>query len=408
MTHTALAENCKIIESITIVSMLSLLCEGAVEVKSLDGSEWDLDQNGVYNVEQCVWHSGAANQVCLRLPNRVRAIGDGVFEKAVNVVEVEFEEESILERIGSAAFMGTPIAYIEVPKSVRVIGKGAFAGCGRLEVLDFEDGSQLEVIEDECFSGSRISAVDLPPSLKTMGNRCFASCNRLMSIGFGEEPCLERIGCGFAEGATLMKLQLPESLKSVESGCFRGMNVFEFVFPGRFELPHASFDGVNVKKVVVPGSVTVITTEAFAHCLALSSLSFMPGTCDMVIKYGAFCATSLAEISFPARVTEIHQSAFQSTCRLKVLSFPVDSRLRFIGASAFLGSRIDLAQLKLPDSVEIIGDKAFATYGRNIAFSFSEGSQLTVLGNLGIKRHVFLSFPPRFLRCVRNSHVTMY
>ena len=387
--------------------MLSLLCEGALEVTSHDGSEWDLDENHVYSVEKCVWHSANPSEVCLTLPNRVRVIGDRVFENDKNVVEVEFEEGSILERIGLAAFMGTLIEFIEIPKSVKVIGRRAFAGCVRLKVLDFENGSQLEEIEDECFYGSEISTVDLPPSLKRLGNRCFASCKSLMSIGFGENPCLESFGREFAEGARLMKLELPESLKYLERVCFSGMFVFEFLYPERFELPMAVFDCITVKKVVVPGNVTVISTQAFAHCSALIDLSFMPGTDDLVIKWGAFMGTSLAEVSFPARLTEIHQSAFHGACRLKVLSFPVDSRLRIIGPSAFLGSRVDLTKLELPNSVEVIGAKAFATYGMNIAFSFGEDSQLTSLGSLGLKRNVFLSFPPRFLRCVRDSHITM-
>ena len=355
-----------------------------------------------YDVSECVWQNNAETNISLQIPNSVKSIGDRVFQNDSKLGEVEFESDSILESIRAFSFAGTRIAYIEVPKTVRVIGKGAFSGCLSLAVLDFEDGSQIEVIDDEAFCDARLSSVDIPETVVRIGNKCFARCKCLMSLSFAKQTKLKELGDEFASDSKLIRFEVPESLGTAKKSSFLGINIFEFIFPSVTCIPFACFENINVQKLVVPQSVRVITAGSFAHCIALSTLEFQPNSKTYLIEKGAFCGTSVTQVLFPASLVTIEASAFQSVSRLKFIQFEKNSVLKSIGDCAFMGSMLDVSTVNLPNSVESVGAKAFATYGKNRSLSFGETSSLVKLGPLWLKRPIFLSFPVSFLRTMRK------
>lgn len=97
----------------------------------------------------------------------------------------------------------------------------------------------------------------------------------------------------------------------------------------------------TVKKDNIDYTVTAIGNNAFCH---------------------SYTSTNVSSVFIPATVTSIGNGAF-SYCRfLATVTFAEGSQLKSIGASAFFGSEYEhpiFTEIKIPDSVETIGNTAF-------------------------------------------------
>ena len=97
----------------------------------------------------------------------------------------------------------------------------------------------------------------------------------------------------------------------------------------------------TVKKDNIDYTVTAIGNNAFCH---------------------SYTSTNVSSVFIPATVTSIGNGAF-SYCRfLATVTFAEGSQLKSIGASAFFGSEYEhpiFTEIKIPDSVETIGNAAF-------------------------------------------------
>lgn len=66
--------------------------------------------------------------------------------------KIEFEKHSKLEKIGSYAFSKTKIEKITIPYRVKEISIGAFDGCKNLKEIEFSEDSKLQRIKTDAFS----------------------------------------------------------------------------------------------------------------------------------------------------------------------------------------------------------------------------------------------------------------
>lgn len=91
------------------------------------------------------------------------------------ITSVVFEEGSVCEEVGVAAFRNCPFTSIVLPDSVRSIGAKAFEACLKLSSVTF--GSNVETIGDLAFSGCRIlSNIVVPASVVKIGQYAFSGC----------------------------------------------------------------------------------------------------------------------------------------------------------------------------------------------------------------------------------------
>lgn len=158
--------------------------------------------------------------------------------------------------------------------------------------------------------------------------------------------------------AQLPEVTVPEGVTCIGVGAFRKVaSLRSLTLPdGVTEICSKAFNGCyNLKTVHLPDSVRYIGSYAFEYCKRLETIN-MPRNL-LEIGDHAFEQTRLSELSFPANLRKIGQSAFRGLDGLRALRFPAS--LSEIGARAFEFCS-NLGNLYFCSTVKKIGDLAFA------------------------------------------------
>lgn len=173
----------------------------------------------------------------------------------------------------------------------------------------------VEVVSDSAFYQCKtIQKVILSQSIRSLGEKAFAECSALAEIS-GMERVQEigrnAIACTPFEknqeyvlvGSTLTKYSGKQSVFKVPDGV-------EVIAEGAFKV--FSFHTVDtLEEVVLPGSVTKLSTAAFMGRNALKKINLPEGL--TTISQGAFAeCTALESLHIPSAVTELYSSSFTS------------------------------------------------------------------------------------------------
>lgn len=163
----------------------------------------------------------------------------------------------------------------------------------------------------------------------------------------------------FEDKTEIRSVILPESVTSIGAFAFNGCTSLQSI-----RLPE--------------NNVTYIDHEAFARCSSLTEVYLYDGT---VCSWGLFHGdTSLATLRLPATMLEIPGRLCEECTSLTRVIMPpscerigndaflrcsslrdvtLSETLRSLGTSAFAGTALDLAALKLPRSLTFVGGGAF-------------------------------------------------
>ncbi len=214
-------------------------------------------------------------------------------------------------RIASNAFSGNDtLTEVIVPDTVTEIASGAFQKMKRLSKIT------LPFVGKTALADSYMYETDEADGKAINGERSFAYIFGMEEYSYGEA-----ITAGFGSGSETY--YLPANLKEIT------------IKPsGEYKIPMYAFSGIKlIEKVNLKGNITAIGSYAFQDCRDLST------------------------VEIPASVTTIGFSAFKGCSYLKTVAFEANSALVEIKESAFANTAI--RELVLPQSVEIVGIKAF-------------------------------------------------
>ncbi len=381
---------------------------------SISGEEYDESDWGEYTVVGAIpngllWNDELRQKLTyVRIASGITSIIWGTFQSCSSLETVIFSEESSLTSIGEDAFYYcTALKSVEFPKSLVSIGDYAFCGCGSLQTVSF--GENVEEIGKQAFYDTALESIILPSSLTTIGNRAFSECSQLATIEFSEHSSLTSIGEGtFSICTALKSIILPSSLTTIGNSAFDECSQLATIeFAEHSSLTSigesAFYNCTALKSVEFPKSLVFIGERAFSGT-ALNNITFNYSSVDKFLTssvegfpYGCFGgdgSTNIKEIRvtnlingqpmknvlIPMGMETIKDYAFWNDVNVESVTFP--DGFKSIPAGAF--RRTAIKALKMPASLETIGDRAFEGCDMLEEITFNEG--LKTIGERAFQR----------------------
>ena len=229
--------------------------------------------------------------------------------------KVKLNGEAVIPRgtveIGFGAFQrNSQLRFVELPESVKKINSRAFAECGDLERVILNDG--LEVIEGNVFNGcGKLKTLVFPDSLKEVHAYAFYKTSL-------EEPVYNRSGDilhHYPSGSSAVSFSVPARVKTLFEGAFfRTGALEEVILPEGLErINLRAFLETDIKRVIIPASVTGVSSNAFWNCPELEMVDFRCG--EEALEESVFHACPKLEILFNGR-----KASFEQELRIKGIS----------------------------------------------------------------------------------------
>lgn len=328
------------------------------------------------------------NITSIEIPSSVTVIGTSAFWACQNLASVNFEDLTSLTTIGGSAFESTAVPVVDlsntelttiaagafqynddlttvkIPATVTSFQQQAFSGCDSLVTLEIPTESQLTTIGNSALWSTGFTTLDLSNAtgLNSIGSFAFQDCEKLQSITFPDIDALTINNLAFDGTTSLASLDLSgiSSLTINGDRTFRnsGLQSIDLSDTNLTSIPDQAFYGCSsLTTVTLPTSLTSIGDSAFVNS-GLQSID-LSETSVTSIPYQAFWfCESLSDVKLPSRITSIGTSAFCRCTSLTEFDFNSLTSLASIGASAFEGSGIIVADLSKTQLTTIM-DGAF-------------------------------------------------
>ncbi len=282
---------------------------------------------------------GCSNLKTVILPDTVKSIGNYAFSGCSSLSGIEFPEG--LTSIGDCAFSNcTSLTEVTIPKSVTYMGSMSVSGFGSAfehsGVTTFHLPEGWTQIPASAFANcNQLTSIELPSTVTQIGDLAFAFCSGLEEVKLSDE--LEEIGNYVFQGCTSMtEFTIPETVTTMGYWVFYDSGITCMSMPATVQRwgsnSMSTFEGKNIKKVIIEEGVVNIPNEMFAGC------------------------AGLAEIEWASTVNSIGSNAFTGCTALEILEIP--ESVTSIGGAAFAGCQ-SLKELHIPVTVTSIGEQIF-------------------------------------------------
>lgn len=241
----------------------------------------------------------------IHLPANLKTISTAAFSGCTNLKSVEFPEA--LTKIESRAFEKSGLVRMELPDTVTTMGSDVFSECPNLEFVKLP--RNLEVIEMSMFKKcAKLQSVVFPENVKVIGRWAFMWCDELQNFSLPES--LEVIGNqAFIDCESLTEVTIPANVTIIEQNSFSGCGKLRAIYVAEGNPAYQSVDGVLMTKdgtmvhtcpgakegtFVIPNGVTTIASLAFFDCQNLKRL-VIPATLTTINERGFdFCDNLLS------------------------------------------------------------------------------------------------------------------
>ena len=302
-------------------------------------------------------------------PENIEYIGESAFYQT-NISEVKFTNN--IKEFGAHTFYGTKINSITFPSYITIIPAlflTSSALTGKLSIP-----SQVVEIQQLAFAFTSITSIELNSAigLKIIDEAAFYADIFLSGVfplgNFSLIGPLAFFGCSFdsvqvicthiCESAFCFNSKLSGKVEIMTS--FIDQNAFSFC-PNIKSLEIAFINTYN-GSILVPHQNYLPKMFVFSDS---SLLNFNITTESDFVSYGdlafGFCS-SLKLVNFPATIESICNRCFYCCSSLPQNLILTDyTSLRIIGNESFYGCESIIGEVAFPNSLEIIGDRAFSS-----------------------------------------------
>ena len=229
------------------------------------------------------------------------------------------------------------------------------------------DKTELAVVMENGYSGNVVIPASVTYngttySVTSIGYHAFYDCKGLTSVTIPNS--VTYIGQSAFEGCS--------GLTSVHITDLEAWCKIEFVkyvdSNPLYNAHHLFLNGVEIKNLVIPNSVTNIGSLAFCGCSGLTSIT-IPNSVTSIGESAFYLCSGLTSITIPNSVTSIGGGAFSNCSGLTSITIP--NSVTSIGGGAFSNCS-GLTSITIPNSVTSIGKSAFnGCYRINTIYSLN-------------------------------------
>ena len=363
-----------------------------------------------------------------------------------------------LKQISGSVFQGcASLEKIELPDSLTSLNLSAFAGCKSLKRIEIPQF--VEYLTSHALNMEEVIVHPDNSKYYSLDN-CILRKSDNVIISGGQHSTIPKVATAIGEeafsGNTLKQITVPGNIKTIGRGAFSGASLSEITIENGVEEIDAAFGSCNLKKLVIPDSVTKIDQLVYGNC-KVGELSVSPGNKiyysvdDYIltrdgnsivagilsnnpipavaeeIGNGAFYRHFyIEEITIPANIKRVGTSAFYNCLNLKKVIFEggeviesysfwecrgltavrFSKNVKRIEPHAF--GNTNIASATLPEGVSLEGKKFF--FRDNFTVYYTQGTELSEIsyrGNLIECESVYENGFP-YVKSVKLNYITYY
>ena len=222
---------------------------------------------------------------------------------------------------------------------------------------------------DAFYNCSNVS-ITIPNSVTSIGSSAFCSCNALKRVDISDFDAWCKINFVNADS---------NPLNYAHHLFFNGEEITELKIPNwMIKIPNYLFTGGSWTSVIIPNSVTYISSYAFNNCTSLYSV-LIPNSVTYIGSYAFNNCTSLFSVPIPNSVTSIGSYAFNGCSNLPSVS--ISNSIISIGSGAFCGcdalKRVDISDFDAWCKINFVNaDSNPLNYAHHL---FLNGKEITEL-----------------------------
>ena len=294
-----------------------------------------------------------------------------------------------------------------------------YYGCDEVIIIPSEiDGRKVTGIQRFAFSiNDYLKSITIPDGVTSIGDSAFSDCRSLTDITIPDS--VTSIGCeAFYNCSSLTNITIPDGVTSIEYGTFYDCSsLTNITIPDSVTSIEceAFYNCSSLTNITIPDGVTSIESETFYNCQSLSNIDISNSLISIGMDAFAHCK-NLKNIKIPDSVTTIELGAFSDTLWYnnqpdgllyagKVLylykgEMPENTKITLKNDTSGIAENAfsyctNLTNIKIPDSVTIIGAWAFFSCPNLTAIEIPSSvigigvyallgcENLTIYGNIG-------------------------
>ncbi|RQE00262.1 leucine-rich repeat domain-containing protein [Prevotella intermedia] len=231
-------------------------------------------------------------EVTIATGSKLKTMGNFAFYLNPELTSFKFLGSCALQTIGGSAFaQAKKLQSFTFPKSVTSIGGSAFNGCESMTTATFDDNSVLETIGSAAFQNSGLESISIGKKVKTIAQSAFNSCHKLKTVNIPASTTnVDPRAFLFCSSLKAVNVDKANTTYSSVDGFFMNKSKEKLVIfpPGKAstyytmlpptlkELGAYSFYYIrNLENVTIPKLVMKIGEHAFDMCKKLDAIAFL-------------------------------------------------------------------------------------------------------------------------------------